>query len=141
MRPHPIIKKFFLLSIVAAVVAATWGLYEAWAYYDSVYSLYSEDRQKYACLAMRSDQDLLAYTSQGHVDARAVCGMTGYLKIDAVREFRNTGSNRSLAAMQSLLPTRWDFQTAIYYAVRVFLLVNLLGFVIAGFVVAFRRIA
>ena len=140
-RTLRVVKEFFWISLVATVVAATWGLYEGWAYYESVYSLYAENRQTYACLAMRSDQDLLAHTSEGHADASALCGMIGYPKIDAIREFRTTASNRSLAAMEHLLPPRWDFQAATYYAVSVFLLVNLLGVDIAGFVVVFRRVA
>ncbi len=61
--------------------------------------------------------------------------MISYPKLMQFENFRH----EQIQPLEHLLPPRWDFQTATYYAVSVFLLVNLLGVDIAGFVVVFRR--
>ena len=86
-----IIKGFFRLSIVAAVAGAAWGLFDRLAYYNEMHSLYLQAREVYECAARKSDDELLAYTSDGRVDASAFYCGEGHIKLDAVRELRSTG--------------------------------------------------
>jgi hypothetical protein len=136
-----IIKGFFRLSLVALVAGAAWGLFDGLTYYNEMYRDYLDIRKIYECVARKSDDELLAHTTDGRVDASAFgCGV-GRLKVDAVRDLRSTGSNENLVAAWAVQPPRWDFLKSTLNAVSWFLLVNLLGFVAAGLVIVSRWVA
>jgi hypothetical protein len=143
-----IIRGTFRLSIVAAFLAAGWGLVEGVNRYDKewneIFQRHMRSERGYACAARQDDGDLLALqTVFQTIDVSKLGCATEpfYVKMTEINKVRSQGLEAFLGPRQEPYSPQWDFGTAGIYALGWFLLVNILGLAVVVTIYVSRWVA